>query len=225
MSFALSVPFRRFSLKASASMPYSGDFSAVDTGELILFTFDFASIIGSDPIAQCAGAVGAYYGADPDAAGIAFSVATFSGTKVSQWLGTAFIPGVIYVWFASIATASGAAYTAFGRFLCANPEAPSAIATNPFTPGNVFHITANATISQPGVYVLDATGITITLPTTWRFAQGFTITDATLSTNPNQTIVGPASGGSFSSGVSTFVVPGQSNTFVWDSIGAKFLVI
>lgn len=212
-----------FSLKASTSMPYSGDFSAVDTGELISFTFDFASLIGSDPIAECAGAVVTYYGTDPDASGIPMSAATFSGAKVSQWLGTAFVPGVIYQWDASIATASGAAYTAFGRFLCANPQAPSAITTHPASPGTVTHINANVTISQPGFYVLDATGITITLPTSWPFAQGFTITDGTLAPNPNQTITGPAIGGSFTAGISVFVNPGQSNSFAWDSDNSRFV--
>lgn len=224
MSFALSVPFRQFGLKASTSMPYSGDFSAVDTGELIPFTLDFASIIGADPIAQCAGAVVAYYGVDPNAAFIPLLAATFSGTKVSQWLGTAFVPGVIYQWDASIVTASSAAYTAFGRFLCANPRAPSSIAPSPpDAPGTVFSITTNHAITQPGVYVLKATGITITLPTTWTFLQGFIIMDGTLANNPNQTINGPAIGGSFVAGTSVFVNPGQSNTFAWDSDDSQFL--
>lgn len=216
---------RTLKLTGRAGVPFAGDFSQVDAGEQIPAQLDFVSclaLLSGDSIAQCAGAVTVYNGTDANAAALAESAATFSGTVVQQWLGTAFIVGVTYQWNASITTAKGAAYTLFARLYCANPQAPSAISTTVVTPGNPISISANSTIAQPGLYQLNANGISVTLPNpaTWPFAQGFTIFDGTGASNPNQILVGNVNG----SNPFVFVNAYESVTLVVDSTKTRWIV-
>ncbi len=200
-------------------MPYAGEFSPVDSGEQIPMQLDFASdvaLVAGDSIANCAGAVQAYLGTDPNAAALAAAAAQSSGTIVTQYVGPAFIPGVTYQWNASITTAKGAAYTLFARFLCANPQAPSALATTPASPGTTIHLAAPTTISQPGIYVLSASATPITMPASWPFAQGVTI--AAAPTTSGQVISGPIAGGAL-----TLYNVGQSTDLIWDSTLQEFL--
>lgn len=218
---SLAVPHSTFSLGGSNSMPYAGDFDSVDTGEIVPMTLDFATILGSDTITGCSGSVNTYFGDDENAGMLPIAVASFSGSKVSQFLGPAFIVGVIYQWNASIITTAGAAYTRFGRFLCANPQAPSAITpAPPAGPVTAFPITTDTTISQPGNYVLKATGLTITVPSSWIFPLGFSITDDTGNVNPNDTITG-----AFARSPLVLENPYQSESFVWDASDQHFIII
>jgi len=131
---SLKTAARSVSLRATArflsrkviTMPYVGDFSPCDSGELLSLSFDFSSWIPSgDSIASCSGAVTAYEGVDPSAAALAVGAPVASGTVVSQWVGPAFVPGVVYRLYLSVTTAFGSKLTAFGHIACLNAAAPA----------------------------------------------------------------------------------------------------
>lgn len=198
-------------------MPFIGDFSAVDAGEQISLSADFSNWIASgDSIASCAGSVAVYQGVDANAANLAQGAAVSSGNVVSQWIGTAFVPGVVYRWYASITTAKGNEFAAFGHLPCANAAAPSALSVVWTPPGNNIDVTASQALTVPGVYRLWTTGITLTLPTSWSYAQGVIIKDMTGVSNPGQILSGVIDGHTAASPY-TFTSAYQAVILAWSA--------
>ena len=100
-------------------MPFCGNFSAVSTGDMKSFSIDLsAQIATGDAIATQTSAIAVVTGADPNAASLLFGSATKTGNVVSQWIGGAFVPGVIYRWTLTVTTTLGSTLVNHAHLAC-----------------------------------------------------------------------------------------------------------
>ena len=88
-------------------MAFVGNFSAVSPGDLKSFSIDVSAQLGTgETIASMSSLIGVVTGVDPNAAAPSGSP-TKTGAVVSQWIGTAFLPAVVYRWTLTVTTNNG----------------------------------------------------------------------------------------------------------------------
>ncbi len=121
--FRIAAAPRVYTLEA-LTMPFVGDWSDVDSGERVPLSIDFAAQLpqGDTITGTPTVVVAAYFGADPNAAALAYGPPALSGTIVTQFVGTAFVPGVVYRVSMSVATTSGAILTPYAHIAANAPN-------------------------------------------------------------------------------------------------------
>lgn len=101
-------------------MPQVGDWPPVDPPERIPLSIDFSpqlptgDSLSATPTAPTA-TIAAYLGTDPNAAALLYGAAAISGTKVVQWVGPGWLPGVIYRVTMTAQTTSGATISLYAH--------------------------------------------------------------------------------------------------------------
>lgn len=103
-----------------SSMPFVGDFSAVDPTERVPLSIDFSAQIPSgDGLASVASSsLDAYYGTDANAASLLYGSAAKAGTVVTQWAGPGWLPGVVYRLTLTCLTTNGATVSLYAHIAC-----------------------------------------------------------------------------------------------------------
>ena len=100
------------------------DFNPVAPAMRVPFTLDFAAEIPAGDSLAAAGVstLAAYYGADSNAGALLWGAAKISGTKVTQWAGPGWQPGVTYTLTLNATTAAGAEIPLCGHIACIKPN-------------------------------------------------------------------------------------------------------
>jgi hypothetical protein len=199
-----------------------GDLATVQQGEVRLITLPFAALLQSgETLSGAATAKMALWpyspAPDANAANLVLGSPVISGSGVAALCGgygaAGFQAGAIYSLWATVATSLGQTLEAYGQITCDALVPPSA-SSGGSLPNSTTSVTTNITASASTVYVLNAAGLTFTLPSSWGPNAGPVIVAD--NSGAGATISGPVKNWPLNA-TSQALGPDGSATFFWSS--------
>ena len=148
------------------------DLPSVYAGALQQFTISCAGLLASgETIASVTAGVQLWAYSpvqDANATELLRGSASVSGSNVLAWVGgistsANFQPGAVYSLAAQLTTSLGNTPIAIGN-ITVSPVTPPSLGSGAALPSTEYAVTSNTTIGAAGIYYLNASGLTLTLP-------------------------------------------------------------